>query len=225
MYLPIYHSIKKLVVVILLSMHLLTSCTALHVEPNPNNTEETENQPTAITSTQTLEAPREAALAESKEMVCIEEIAQKTDKLAITILYESLYEPQSSLDRELPSHLIDPVSHIQEFKKEANTITKGKEKSSGEVYQKWIEKNTVDKEEVCEENQHTVLPWDQLGLPQEILESIVDHLDDRSRGSMRQLNGSFYSLLTGYSKPGIVGLENKPQGSFFKADWVQKKQN
>ncbi|MFN7094798.1 MAG: hypothetical protein ACK4M7_05480, partial [Burkholderiales bacterium] len=58
----------------------------------------------------------------------------------------------------------------------------------------------------------TVLGRDVLGI-------ILDQLGAQERGYMRQLNRSFYQLLSGYSAPGIIGLEHKSGDSLHQLRW------
>jgi hypothetical protein len=47
-------------------------------------------------------------------------------------------------------------------------------------------------------------------LPRDLLPEIFSYLGSIELGQVRQLNKSFYKLTTGYERPGIVGVENKP---------------
>jgi hypothetical protein len=47
-------------------------------------------------------------------------------------------------------------------------------------------------------------------LPRDLLPGILSYLSSKELGQVRQLSKSFYTLTTGYERPGIVGVENKP---------------
>jgi Ran GTPase-activating protein (RanGAP) involved in mRNA processing and transport len=47
-------------------------------------------------------------------------------------------------------------------------------------------------------------------LPRDLLPGILSYLEAKEIGQVRQLNKSIYKLTTGYERPGMVGVENKP---------------
>jgi hypothetical protein len=47
-------------------------------------------------------------------------------------------------------------------------------------------------------------------LPRDLLPGILAYLSSKEIGQVRQLNLSLYKLTTGYERPGMVGVENKP---------------
>jgi Ran GTPase-activating protein (RanGAP) involved in mRNA processing and transport len=47
-------------------------------------------------------------------------------------------------------------------------------------------------------------------LPRDLLPGILSYLGSKELGQVRQLSKSFYKLTTGYERPGMVGVENKP---------------
>jgi hypothetical protein len=49
-----------------------------------------------------------------------------------------------------------------------------------------------------------------IDLPVELLENIFSYLSCNSIMAVRQMNRLFYELTTGYSQPGLIGVENKP---------------
>lgn len=52
-------------------------------------------------------------------------------------------------------------------------------------------------------------------IPKYVLQDVFFYLDFRDIGKVRKLNSLFYKLTTGYDKPGLVGVTNKPSRSFF----------
>jgi Ran GTPase-activating protein (RanGAP) involved in mRNA processing and transport len=47
-------------------------------------------------------------------------------------------------------------------------------------------------------------------LPRDLLQDILSYLGSKELGQVRQLSKSIYKLTTGYERPGMVGVENKP---------------
>ena len=52
---------------------------------------------------------------------------------------------------------------------------------------------------------------DLIILPRDVLKLIMSYAGLEEMSQVRQLNRSFYELMTGYNQPGLLGVQQKPQ--------------
>ena len=204
---PIYNFSKRFLASILLSIHILTSCSSPMLGPDKSSSkpeEESNSHSSALVadSTKQEENSQDLALQTSAQ----EQTPVTADKQTLdlqTVKKDGSNEPMA----------MKVQGHTDTFSK-AIPCNQGSFHEGGNSSKetKKIQTSHPTAEELGNLNK----------IPMEILKTIFSYVGSEGMGNIRQLNKKWYYLTTGYEGPGQIGLACKPQTNMLQTDMLTK---
>ena len=115
--------------------------------------------------------------------------------------------------------LITPISSLSKIPLK---LTQDTQASSASLEGMHIEASRNSKPKALSEQKRPDL-GDLIILPRDVLKTIMSYVGLEATSQVRQLNRSFYELMTGYNQPGLLGVRQKPQFSMHAELWKANK--
>ena len=225
------HKSRVISIIGLISLFLLASCkNNIQVTPQPENKQQDPNMPPELNQQNKAEA-----LSETKETIDLSVWkGMQSDDQQLAMLNEDNtklinldYLPtEYSLNglsySENKTSTNPPITPIPSLAKIPSKLTKDNQTSSALLEGIHIEPSQNKKRKITSEQKSPDL-GDLIIVPKDVLKIIMSYVGLEETSQVRQLNRSFYRLMTGYNQPSLLGVQQKSQSSMHAELWKANK--